>query len=97
MPFRRLPLNNPVNHSAKPPEVTIAHEPTPKECAEVKQLLGKVTGFPVELVDIVMNFAEYWACSVAAIDYSVTQTGQLSVSSGNASHHPDRFIVSYPL
>ncbi|KAI0542770.1 hypothetical protein GGR58DRAFT_170322 [Xylaria digitata] len=89
IPFRRRnPLNNQSLGTAKPPpELKNTHKPTPKECAEVKGILGKATNFPPELVDIVMDFAEYWACSVSSIDYSGTPNGQFSISGGNESEN----------
>ncbi|KAI0521591.1 hypothetical protein F5B22DRAFT_634494 [Xylaria bambusicola] len=80
IPFRRLPLRNP--SPQPPPELKNSHEPTPKQCAEVKEILAKTANFPPELIDIIMDFAEYWACSAASIDYSATSNKQFSVHGG---------------
>lgn len=92
LPYRRNPLKNPsVDGPERPPELKNTLDPTPKECAEVKRLLGKATSFPPELVDIVMDFAEYWACSVTSIDYSVTASKNLAIHGGR--DREDKFIV----
>ncbi|KAI1359236.1 hypothetical protein F5Y08DRAFT_320122 [Xylaria arbuscula] len=89
IPFRRIPLSNP-SHLQPPPELKNIHKPNPKECIEVKQTLAKATKFPTELIDIVMDFAEYWACSAASIDYSVTSRKQLGIHGG---HSENQFLL----
>ncbi|KAI0975792.1 hypothetical protein F4678DRAFT_282767 [Xylaria arbuscula] len=92
IPFRRVPLTNPSSDGSKPPpELKNIHKPTPKDCAEVKSTLAKASNFPPELVDIVMDFAEYWACSVASIDYSVTARKELAIYGGRQVE--DKFIL----
>ncbi|KAI1181091.1 hypothetical protein F4777DRAFT_1570 [Nemania sp. FL0916] len=78
---------------SQPPELKIAHEPTPKECAEVKGVIGVATNFPPELVDIVMDFAEYWACSKASIDYTMTTSGHLTIAGARAGEDEDQFLL----
>ncbi|KAI1263866.1 hypothetical protein F5Y18DRAFT_118446 [Xylariaceae sp. FL1019] len=90
--WRRQPLR-PARNTA-PPELTNTHQPTPKDCADVKSIMAHVANFPPELVDIVMDFAEYWACSVAAIDYSVTAqdgSGERKVLGGHGRE--DQFLL----
>ncbi|TGJ84877.1 hypothetical protein E0Z10_g3884 [Xylaria hypoxylon] len=89
VPFRRRnPLNNQhLDHPQPHPELKNTHKPTPKECAEVKGILGKAASFPPEIVDIVMDFAEYWTCSVSSIDYSVTSNGLFSIRGGSESEN----------
>ncbi|KAI0419019.1 hypothetical protein F5X98DRAFT_335883 [Xylaria grammica] len=89
VPFqRRNPLNNrSSNQDGPPPELKTVHKPTPKECTEVKGIIGKATNFPPEIVDIVMDFAEYWACSVSSIDYSVTSSKQHSIRGGTENEN----------
>lgn len=92
LPIRRIPLENRSGDGPeRPPELKNTLDPTPKECAEVKSLLGKATRFPPELVDIVMDFAEYWACSITSIDYSVTANRSLDIHGGR--DREDKFIV----
>ncbi|KAI0458532.1 hypothetical protein F5B21DRAFT_435389 [Xylaria acuta] len=79
IPFRRVPLTN---GPERPPELSNTFERTPKDCAEVKRILTKAANFPPEIVDAVMDFAEYWACSVASVDYSVTANGHLAIHGG---------------
>ncbi len=93
IPFRRVPRTNPSSDRPNPPpELRNIHAPTPKEYAAVKRTLGKATNFPPELIDIIMDFAEYWACSIASIDYSVTANGHLAVHGGRPGE--DKFVVS---
>lgn len=100
IPFRRIPLVNPPDGPGRSPELKNTHEPTSKECAEVKRIVGKSTGFPLELIDIVMDLAEYWACSVASIDYSVTTSGNMAIhgkgnyaGDRNGSAEEDKFLL----
>ncbi|KAJ8112697.1 hypothetical protein ONZ43_g5335 [Nemania bipapillata] len=55
------------------------HEPSPGQCHEVKRILAKASKFPPEIVDIVMDFAEYWVCTMASIDYSGTPNGHFAI------------------
>ncbi|KAI3340864.1 hypothetical protein F4824DRAFT_355924 [Ustulina deusta] len=92
IPFRRVPRTNPSSDRPNPPpELRNIHAPTPKEYAAVKRTLGKATNFPPELIDIIMDFAEYWACSIASIDYSVTANGHLAVHGGRPGE--DKFVL----
>ncbi|KAI0805503.1 hypothetical protein GGR55DRAFT_655540 [Xylaria sp. FL0064] len=93
VPFRRVPIANPSldGPDAPLPELKYSHQPTLKECAEVKRTLGKATNFPPELVDIIMDFAEYWACSIASIDYSVTAHRGLAIYGGHEGE--DKFLL----
>ncbi|KAI0487430.1 hypothetical protein F4859DRAFT_464920 [Xylaria cf. heliscus] len=79
VPFRRVPLTN---GPERPPELSNTLERTPKDCAEARRLLSKAAKFPPEIIDIVLDFAEYWACSVASVDYSVTANGHLAIPGG---------------
>lgn len=91
IPSRRVPLVNPPDGPGRAPESTNKHELTPKDCAEVKGIVAKSTGFPLELIDVVMDLAEYWACSVASIDYSVTPRKSMVI---HGSAEEDKFLVS---
>ncbi|KAI3327006.1 hypothetical protein HD806DRAFT_485720 [Xylariaceae sp. AK1471] len=85
IPSRRIqPFPNRPNQS---PEQTTTHYPTPKDCAMVKGILAKAANFPPELADIVMDFAEYWACSVASIDYSVTANQNHAIHGGRSDEN----------
>ncbi|KAI0405926.1 hypothetical protein F4802DRAFT_124513 [Xylaria palmicola] len=79
IPFRRVPLTN---GPERPPELKSTQERKPEECIEVKRILRAATNFPPEIIDIVMDFAEYWACSVTSVDYSVTANGHLAIHGG---------------
>ncbi|KAJ8126214.1 hypothetical protein O1611_g7425 [Lasiodiplodia mahajangana] len=92
IPYRRVPLiNRPLDRPERPPELKNTFELTPKTCAEAKSILGKATRLPLELVDIVMDYAEYWVCQTASIDYSVTGSGHLAIHSGR--DRENRFLL----
>ncbi|KAI2639409.1 hypothetical protein GGS21DRAFT_538133 [Xylaria nigripes] len=76
---------------AREPELSDACGPTPGDCVEVKSILAKATLFPPEVVDIVMDFAEYWACSVASIDFSMTASGCREIYGSSANEN--QFIL----
>ncbi|KAI1819509.1 hypothetical protein F4861DRAFT_136388 [Xylaria intraflava] len=85
-----IPFRGPAR-PARPPERNNAWETTPEECAEAKRILAKATHFPPEIVDIVMDLAEYWVCSVASIDYSVAANEQFKVY--GASGRENQFLL----
>ncbi|KAI0476020.1 hypothetical protein GGR56DRAFT_640689 [Xylariaceae sp. FL0804] len=89
MPFRRVPVQPP--QPSEPPRLRHEYEPSPSDCARVSSDLIKATGFPPELVDIVMDFASYWACSVASIDYTVLPSGCLPIYGTRADE--DKFML----
>ncbi|KAI1125759.1 hypothetical protein F5Y10DRAFT_246280 [Nemania abortiva] len=83
IPFRRVPLvNQQLDGPGQPPELKNYYNPSPKQCIEAKRIIAKATNFPPELVDIVMDYAEYWACTTTSIDYSVTGSRHLAINSG---------------
>jgi hypothetical protein len=89
IPFRRIqPFATRPDRS---PEHSNTHDPTSKDCAVVKGILAKASNFPAELVDIVMDFAGYWACSVASIDYTVTASQQHTI---RGQSDEDQMLVS---
>ncbi|KAI1324916.1 hypothetical protein F5Y16DRAFT_379622 [Xylariaceae sp. FL0255] len=76
---RRPPFRTPRRPVAPvaPAEPKYAYETTPKDCAAVKRILATATNFPPELIDMVIDFAEYWACSVASIDFTNSQPSSI--------------------
>ncbi|KAI0096793.1 hypothetical protein GGR51DRAFT_553381 [Nemania sp. FL0031] len=94
IPSRRVPqTNRRLGGPERPPELKHTYELTPKAFAQVKRMLRKATRqtCPPEIVDIIMDMAEYWVCSTDSIDYSVTADGQLEIPSGR--EREDRFIL----
>ncbi|KAI1434821.1 hypothetical protein GGR50DRAFT_377946 [Xylaria sp. CBS 124048] len=76
------------------PALDCAFETTPKECAQVRRILAKAAQFPPEIVDIVMDLAEYWACSVTSVDYSNTANGELDVlGSSGPNRNENKFVL----
>lgn len=85
IPFNRF--ENMPNRQGRSPDRKIIHEPTPKDCIKVKNIIAKASNFPPEVVDIVMDFAEYWACSVASIDYTVTASRCHTIHGGRSNEN----------
>ncbi|KAI0172556.1 hypothetical protein GGR52DRAFT_545153 [Hypoxylon sp. FL1284] len=67
IPSRRIPLVAPPPQ--EPPTVTTSYDVTPQDVTQVKEMLAKARDLPPELVDMIIDRAEYWACSVASVDY----------------------------
>ncbi|KAL7620922.1 hypothetical protein AAE478_008233 [Parahypoxylon ruwenzoriense] len=67
IPFRRNP---PPPREPQPPTVTNTHNTHPEDVFKVKEILCKAKHLPLEIVDIILDEAEYWASSVATVDYS---------------------------
>ncbi|KAI0874540.1 hypothetical protein GGS24DRAFT_459062 [Hypoxylon argillaceum] len=92
---RRMPIplervNGPKPQPERKPELKYTYDPTPNQCNVVKGILQKATNFPFEIIDIVMDLAEYWACSMASIDYSVTANQYLAIE---GRHHEDALLL----
>ena len=66
--------------------------PTPRDIRHVRQILTRKGSLPPEVVDIILESAEYWACTAAFVDYSNERAGHLSVRGGR-SPREDRFLV----
>lgn len=69
------------------PILTNTYEPTPVDCLKVKSLLTKATNFPPEIVDMIMDSAEYWACSVSSIDYTGLRIRQHIIYGGRPNEN----------
>ncbi|KAI8958148.1 hypothetical protein F5Y11DRAFT_351843 [Daldinia sp. FL1419] len=63
---RRRPIipNRPPQQA---PILTSTYEVRPEDIIEVKEILGKTSNLPLELVDMILNCAEYWVCSTTII------------------------------
>ncbi|KAI0397723.1 hypothetical protein F5Y17DRAFT_322100 [Xylariaceae sp. FL0594] len=81
MTFRRVPI------STVPPERKSIVERTPKDCLETKSIIAAATNFSPELVDIVMDLAEHWACSMTSIDFSKSGHGTYSIAGASAGEN----------
>ncbi|RYO80224.1 hypothetical protein DL766_003658 [Monosporascus sp. MC13-8B] len=57
----------------------VVYEPGPKDISDVKLILEKVGNLPPEVVDIILDHAEYWACTVASVDYRNLPNGHLVI------------------
>ncbi|KAI1204863.1 uncharacterized protein F4807DRAFT_445338 [Annulohypoxylon truncatum] len=72
IPRRRGPIAPaPGRHDEQEPSTPSSlYEPRPEDIIEVKDILSKVSNMPPELVDMILDRAEYWACAATVIDYS---------------------------
>ncbi|KAI0440027.1 hypothetical protein F4803DRAFT_529051 [Xylaria telfairii] len=99
LPFRRAPLRHDPDKTAELPdeaELINTMERTTADCAEVRRILSKTANFPPEIIDIVMDLAEYWVCSLASLDFSVTKKGEFS-SYGGGERENRLLIRTEPL
>lgn len=56
--------------------------PSTKDVFETKALLLKVSGLPLEIVDLIIDFAEYWPCMSVKMDEEEVR----AIYSGRESH-----------
>ncbi|KAI0848487.1 hypothetical protein F5Y00DRAFT_86554 [Daldinia vernicosa] len=80
---RRRPLIPNLNRHQPPPVkpriFTTTYEVTPEDITEVKDILVKARNLPLELVDIILDDAEYWVCSSTIIDHDDSESGRISI------------------
>ncbi|OTB07421.1 hypothetical protein M426DRAFT_318108 [Hypoxylon sp. CI-4A] len=90
---RRLPLipRSRQEVSLEPPALTNTYAAKPQDVVEVKDVLSKARNLPPEIVDMILDRAEYWACSVAIIDYSNSPKGYLAIPGARAGE--DQFLL----
>ena len=67
-------------------------DPTPRDISHVRQILTKKGRLPPEVIDIIMDDAEYWVCTNTAADYSSLQAGHLTVCGGQ-NFRENQFLV----
>lgn len=97
LPFRRAPLRHDPDKTAELPdeaELINTLERTSEDCAEARRILSKTANFPPEIIDIVMDLAEYWVCSLASLDFSMTKKGEFSSYGGG--ERENRLLVIPP-
>lgn len=85
IPFRRNPLVPPPD--PHPPTPTTSYEVSPEDVTQVKDILAKSRNLPPELVDMIIDRAEYWACATTSINYP----SHISVRGGRPGE--DQFLV----
>ena len=107
----RNPLPTDVNHEASTNNASatsdhgdngdngdeFVYNPSVQDILKVKDIIQEASNMPLELIDEVIDFAEYWACSS-----TVKSTPPQSVegTSGHADHRQSRsnvLVVSIPL
>ncbi|KAI4864345.1 hypothetical protein F4820DRAFT_423676 [Hypoxylon rubiginosum] len=85
IPFRRNPLVPPPD--PHPPTPTTSYEVSPEDVTQVKDILAKSRNLPPELVDMIIDRAEYWACATTSINYP----SHISVRGGRPGE--DQFLL----
>ncbi|KAI1392513.1 uncharacterized protein F4822DRAFT_391285 [Hypoxylon trugodes] len=80
IPRRRNPLFR--RRDVSPPNFTTSYEITPEDALEVRDILSEDRNLPPELVDMILEYAEYWACSVAVLDCADRPDGRISIRGG---------------
>ncbi|KAI1104025.1 hypothetical protein F4804DRAFT_308418 [Jackrogersella minutella] len=92
IPSRRAPLVPPQDRHDEPqlPAFDKSFEATPTDVLKVKMILSKASQLPLELVDMILDCAEYWVCSSAVVDHA-DHPGQI-ISIG-ARPGQDRFLL----
>ncbi|KAI2462920.1 hypothetical protein F4781DRAFT_418359 [Annulohypoxylon bovei var. microspora] len=93
IPQRRIPIAPPPDrhNEQHPPTLTSSYEARPEDIVEVKGILSKARNLPPELVDMILDRAEYWACSATVIDYSNSPQRRISVSGARPAQ--DQFLL----
>ncbi|KAI1408241.1 hypothetical protein F5Y13DRAFT_172908 [Hypoxylon sp. FL1857] len=94
IPSRRVPLVPPPDRRGEPPPpptLTSSYEARPDDIVEVKRILSKARNLPPELVDIILDYAEYWACSATVIDYTNHPRNHISILGARPGQ--DQFLV----
>ncbi|KAI1634746.1 hypothetical protein F4809DRAFT_617030 [Biscogniauxia mediterranea] len=97
IPIRRLPIAPSSPQSPESAALTNEYETSPSDCVETKRILAKASGFPPEIVDIVMDFAEYWVCSVSTIDYTRFRSGHHTITGGRSPTENEMLLRTPPL
>ncbi|KAM0326193.1 hypothetical protein ACHAQA_006790 [Verticillium albo-atrum] len=73
----------------------VAGHPQAIDVVVVKAILTKATNFPPEILDIIIDHAEYWPCSEMVADY--TGNNKVRISTGRAEHVvEDRLLLRTP-
>jgi len=88
-----LPTFGTDNQNGKEPE-TVDEGITPIDVVIARIMLTKGKKLPPDVVDIILDFAEYWAHSSNEIDYKLQHQHPLTVIGGSPSEN--KFLVSQP-
>lgn len=99
------PIPQPDNHhqegqQSKAPEAEASgsdaehgeFEPSPRDVGDVRLILERTGKLPPEVADMIIELAEYWACSATSADYHSQPGGHLTIR--GAKPGEDRFLVS---
>jgi hypothetical protein len=70
------------------------YEPTVTDVFDVRDMMIKSLGLPLELIEAIIDAAEYWPHTTAVCDFTATPDGPLFVRSGR--NNEDVFLVRQP-
>ncbi|RYP40585.1 hypothetical protein DL767_001585 [Monosporascus sp. MG133] len=101
IPFPRTPRPTPKppeeQQQSQAPEAStsnpdnVVYEPSSKDISHVKLILEKTGNLPPEVVDIILDHAEYWACAIASADYRSLPSGHLVIRGSQPTE--DKFLL----
>jgi hypothetical protein len=66
--------------------------PTPRDVHAVRLFMHDEGGLPFEIIDNIIDDAEYWTCSRSEVDYSLEAGGTMETREGGGSKN--RLVVS---
>lgn len=77
-----------LNRAYDPGPSSVFEFPSPSDVLEVKNILLKASDLPLELVDLITDYAEYWPRT------SVSTAGETVAVGGHGNPNEDIFLVS---
>lgn len=95
-PNRNIPPAGPSTASPTPTFINTL-DIKPEDVQEVKRILAKTRNLPLELVDIILDCAQYWACSTTTIDYTNLQPGNHMSVYGSSLRENEFLLRTQPL
>jgi hypothetical protein len=69
----------------------VFNSPSPKDVWEVKNVLLKTFTIPLEIIDLIIDYAEYWPRT------SVCTAGETFAVGGYGNYREDKFVVSWEM
>jgi hypothetical protein len=84
--LQEMVFGNPSSSTDEP------YNPSPLDICKLRALLARERGLPPDIVDVIFDYAEYWAHSSNHIDYLEEHKDALRVAGGGRMEN--RFLVS---
>lgn len=96
LPQPARPLRSPDSANIEGEDDGTAYKPTPVDVVVVRALLSHGRKIPPDVVDVIFDFAEYWAHSSTEIDYSLERKSNLIIR-GRSSQEDRLLLRSFPV